>query len=94
MQFATMQLFYLLYLNGELPGGGEAEDLGLPYCGVDALQDRHGECGGFPRAGLRLRDHVSPLDDRFNSALLDRARLLKPVRVYPPEKHENNITIK
>ena len=93
MQFAAMQLFYLLYLDGELPGGGEAEHLRLPHRRVDRLQDGDGEGGGLARAGLRLRNHVSPLDDRLNSALLDRARLLKPVRVYPPEKHENNITI-
>ena len=30
---------HLLDLDGQLPGGGETEDLGLPYGGVDALED-------------------------------------------------------
>ena len=30
---------HLLDLDGQLPGGGETEDLGLPDGGVDALED-------------------------------------------------------
>ena len=38
---------YLLDLNCQLPGGGQAQHLGLPHGGVNALQDADREGGGL-----------------------------------------------
>ena len=62
---------HLLDLDRQLPGGGEAEHLGLPDGGVDALQDRDGEGGSLSCSRLGLGNDVTTLDDRLDGSLLD-----------------------
>ena len=62
---------HLLDLYGQLPGGGEAEDLGLSDGGVDTLEDGDREGGSLSSTGLSLGYDVTTLDDRLDSSLLD-----------------------
>ena len=66
-----------LNLSRELSGGRQNEGLGLPDGDVDGLEDRYGERRGFTGTGLSLGDHVSPLGDWKDGALLDRRGLFK-----------------
>ena len=61
----------LLDLDSQLPGGREAEHLGLPDGRVDALKDGHREGRGLSCAGLSLSYDVATLDNRLDSSLLD-----------------------
>ena len=49
------------------------------------LEDGNGEGGSFSSTGLSLSDHIPALDDRLDSALLDRRRLLKTISIDAPE---------
>ena len=91
---------YLLNLNSQLPGGAQAEHLGLPHSRVNGLklqnemqkgvkiqknlEDGDGEGGSFSGTRLRLRNHISALDDWLDSTLLDCGRLLKAISIDAP----------
>merc|ERR1719295_1176216 len=77
---------HLLDLDGQLPGGAQAEHLGLPHSRVDRLEDGDGECGSFSSTRLCLCNHVSSLDDWLDCTLLDGGRLLKAISIDAPEK--------
>ena len=62
---------HLLDLHGQLPCGGEAEDLGLSDGGVDTLEDGDREGGSLSSTGLGLGYDVTTLDNRLDSSLLD-----------------------
>ena len=62
---------HLLDLDRQLPGGGQAEHLGLPDGRVDALQDGDGEGCSLSCSGLSLSDHIPALDDWLDGSLLD-----------------------
>ena len=57
--------------------GGQNERLGLSNGDIDRLEDWDGECRGFIDAGLSLGDHVSPLGDWKNRALLECSRFFE-----------------
>ena len=61
----------LLDLDGQLPGGRQAEDLGLPDGRVDALEDGDREGRGLSCPGLGLSYNIAPLDNWLDSSLLD-----------------------
>ena len=50
----------------------------------EKLEDRDGEGGSFSSTRLRLRNHIPALDDRLDSALLNRRRLLKTISIDAP----------
>ena len=72
-------------LDGELPRGGEDENLGLPAFGVDPLDRRDAERRGLPGTGLGLAGHVAPFEYRGYRAHLDGRGLLKTQILYRPE---------
>ena len=76
----------LLDLLGELTGGGEDKGLGLPEGGVQLLEDGDGKSSGLPGTRLGLGNHVVPLDDGDDGALLDGRGLLKTVGIDTPQE--------
>ena len=75
----------LLDLDGQLPGGGETEDLGLPHSGVNALENGAGERSGLSCSGLSLSDDITTLHNGLDSSLLDGGGLLESVGINSSE---------
>ena len=66
----------LRHLDAQLAGRREDEGLGLGIVGVDEVDHGQPEGGRLARAGLRLADHVLPVEQVRDRLLLDRARRL------------------
>ena len=71
-----------LGLLGQLSGWGEDQDLRLSQLKVHALQSANREHPCLSGTALALYDHIPLLSDGQDCPLLDRAWLVKPVRVY------------
>ena len=74
-----------LGLGGQLPGGGETKDLGLPHSGVNALENGAGERSGLSCSGLSLSDDITTLHNGLDSSLLDGGGLLESVGINSSE---------
>ena len=75
----------LLDLDGQLPGGRQTENLGLPHSGVNTLEDGAGEGRGLSCSGLSLSDDITTLHDGLDCSLLDGGGLLESVGVNSSE---------
>jgi hypothetical protein len=64
------------HLDAQLTRRGEDQRLHLADRRIDVLEDGQAEGRGLAGAGLRLADHVPPLEHRRDRLLLDRAGLL------------------
>lgn len=67
----------LLDLHCQLPGRGQAQDLGLSQGRVQRLQNCDRESGRFTGSGLRLSNHIAALDNGQDAPLLDCRRFLE-----------------
>lgn len=74
------------YLLSQLASRGEDESLAFIDSGINALENRDYEGGGFAGTRLGLGDDVLARDAGQDGALLNSRRFLKTVRVDASEK--------
>mmetsp|Transcript_14190 Transcript_14190/g.40226 ORF Transcript_14190/g.40226 Transcript_14190/m.40226 type:complete len:388 (-) Transcript_14190:270-1433(-) len=72
----------LIRLGRQLSRGRNDKSLHLPSLRVDILTDGQGYHRSLSCTTLSLCNHVSPFDDRNNSTLLYRRRLVEAILVY------------
>jgi hypothetical protein len=65
-------------LDGQLACRAQDQNLDLPQVGVNLLDRRDGERGGFAGAGLGLADHVLAREQNGDGLRLDGRCLFKP----------------
>mmetsp|Transcript_5005 Transcript_5005/g.12711 ORF Transcript_5005/g.12711 Transcript_5005/m.12711 type:complete len:378 (+) Transcript_5005:516-1649(+) len=80
-EVVAQRAHHLLDLLRQLARGRQHERLAFLLGVVQLLEHAGAEGGGLAGTGLRLLDHVQPLGEGHNAALLDGGGLLETVRV-------------